>query len=224
MDHASIQSLVFGKRGNAIGVSAADLVSELRTGNSLADWASLAPGAEMAIEIKSPYDNVKRLGSQLRDYRSMFPSVTVVVHEKNLRAVSGLTDADRAGLVVVRGTGSRARVELERSPSMHYGDIRLRHLLAVLRMRELAAVVERLSAQTVDASQVSAFLDAERLLEPFDLELVCSEVFNLVRRRRRLPYALAKAKVPIGIRPVLIGIDPPPGTLDYLVDWLAEGV
>lgn len=224
MDHASIQAMLFGRRGSTLGLRGSNMVPELRAGNSLADWVSLVPGAETAIEIKSPFDNVKRLPTQLRDYRSTFPSVTVVAHEKNLRAVSALIDSDRTGVVVVSGFGSRARVHMERSPRVGFHEVQLRHLLATLRMRELSAAVERLTAQRIDTSQVSAFLEAERLLEPFDIELVGAEVFRSIRQRRQLTYAAVKSRTPAAILPILVGIDPSSEMLDYLVGWLDEGV
>ena len=87
------------------------LINELQCGNSKADVAIFNDRATV-YEVKSEYDSLDRLPSQLADYQKVFDHIVVVTIEKKIKSVIDLV----AGHVGIMLLDSKGQLQLVREP------------------------------------------------------------------------------------------------------------
>lgn len=80
-------------------LNTAVMLTEFRVGTSKADIAVLN-GSSTAYEIKSERDSIKRLESQIEDYRKVFAQVNVISGENHLKAIAKSVPDD-VGLMIL---------------------------------------------------------------------------------------------------------------------------
>lgn len=98
----ALQRLLYGRHSPKTTA----FYTEFRVGNSRADVV-LINGVGHVYEVKTPYDDLSRLGSQLADYYSVFPNVTCLVSADKVDSVLDSVPAHVGVACLVRGYSIR---------------------------------------------------------------------------------------------------------------------
>lgn len=179
------------------------LLFEVRSGTSKLDVLCLGASAAAAFEIKTEYDQTRRLSSQLLNYRKRFPLVSVVVSgEANQRSIDSLPKA--VGIFAVTARGG---LRLVRAPTADYSCIDPAASVGLLRREEALLLARRFG---IDLSDVPNTLFQSRLREkvstipPRDLAF---EVSSRLRRRSTSVGMGDLRALPIGLRAAVAGCE-----------------
>jgi hypothetical protein len=126
--------LVFGRHSPAT----ASLLSEFRANDSIADTV-VVNGTSTVYEIKTEYDSLARLPTQLSDYSKVFDKLYVVTHERAVKAVQALP-FPHVGILLLthRGTLQTRREAMSNIPKLD-----LRTLFMSLRKSEFSRILLR---------------------------------------------------------------------------------
>lgn len=162
-------------------VSSSTMFTEFRVGASKADCV-IVNGISTCYEIKTDYDNLGRLRSQVDSYLKIFDKVNVVVSEKYLNAVFHAVP-EVVGVILLNKRGSFREV---RSAQLINGPIDIGVLMRSLRRKEYVSLVESLFGVAPDVSNTEIFRECERLLASATNERVRTEFRKVIRRTRAL--------------------------------------
>ena len=113
------------------------LTDELRSGSSRADVVILN-GTSTVYEVKSAYDSLERLPSQLADYRKVFDNIVVVTTQKRASFVKARID-DPVGVMSLDDAGELAVVK---EPSSNKANTDPAAVFDCMRQPEFCAIVK----------------------------------------------------------------------------------
>jgi len=129
-----VQKIVFGQ----YAPSTTAFLSEFNVGSSKAD-AVVLNGTSSVYEIKTQYDSLSRLPTQLSDYCRVFDYVTVVTHEAGAASVERLAP-DHVGILVLE---RRGRLKTIRAALSNVANIESDAIFRCLRRDEYQRILHR---------------------------------------------------------------------------------
>lgn len=162
-------------------VSSSTMFTEFRVGTSKADCV-IVNGFSICYEIKTDYDNLGRLKTQVDSYLKIFDKVNVVVSDKYLDAVLGAVP-EEVGVILLNKRGSLREM---RAAQLIIAPIDTGVLIRSLRREEYVSLVESLFGDSPAVSNTEIFRECERLLASATNESVRTEFRKVIRRTRAL--------------------------------------
>lgn len=183
-------------------VNTSTMFTEFRVGTSKADCV-IVNGISTCYEIKTDYDNLGRLKSQMHSYLKIFDKVNVVVSDKYMAAVLDAVPKE-VGVILLNKRGAFREV---RSASLIQTPIDVSVLMRSLRREEYVSLVKSLFGGLPAISNTEIFRECERLLVSASNDRVREEFRKVIRRTRALdkdfilslPASLVVAGVEFGL-------------------------
>lgn len=183
-------------------VNNSTMFTEFRVGASKADCV-IVNGISTCYEIKTDYDNLGRLRSQVDSYLKVFDKINVVVSDKYLDAVLCAVP-EEVGVILLSKRGTFREI---RSAQIINTPIDTGVLMRSLRREEYLSLVESLFGESPDVSNTEIFRECERLLASAASDRVRTEFRKVIRRTRALdkdfilslPASLIVAGVEFGL-------------------------
>lgn len=164
------------------------IVNEFSVGNSIVDLAFFN-GESRAYEIKTGYDNPRRLGGQLNDYRRVFDKCYLVVEQGEVENWKGYDD-DMG--IIAFCYGSRGKISMEEiRPAKCNEQIDVDVLMTCLRADEYEYIAEHYSGACLSEKKYRHFEecgDILRNMQAADLH----DAFLETIERRNSSFALLK--------------------------------
>ena len=111
---------------------------ELNVGRSIIDVA-VANGTSTAYEIKTEFDNSRRLQSQTADYLKAFDKVYVVTHPHHVVRYERELD-ERVGIILL---SDKTRLTLYRAPTSNMENLDVRTVFGCLRRNEYLSALKK---------------------------------------------------------------------------------
>lgn len=161
-------------------LNTATMISEFRVGSSKADCV-LINGNTICYEIKSEYDNLRRLPEQLISYETVFDLVYVVTSKEHVEQILDMSPRSIGVLKLVNGR-SLSKV---RDAKKNNFEISASELIKSLRVEEYKKMAEILAGSTPDASNTEIFSVCQDVFERAnrdDLKKAFSKVLKESRR------------------------------------------
>lgn len=137
------------------------VMTELNVCGSVADFVTIN-GKIVIYEIKTEFDNLKRLKNQIDDYYKITPYVNVVISEDHLKEVIDKYNNDSFGIYVLTKKGS---LKLIRECSAFYDCFDNKSIFNILRKKEYE---ELLLMYYKNLPKCSSFLYYSKCKELFD--------------------------------------------------------
>jgi hypothetical protein len=157
------------------------MFTEFRVGSSKADCV-IVNGVSTCYEIKTDYDNLGRLKSQVDSYLRIFDKVNVVVSDKYMAAVLEVVPSE-VGVILLNKRGALREV---RAALLIQTPIDVEVLMRSLRREEYVSLVKALFGVSPSVSNTEIFRECERLLVSANNERVREEFRKVIRRTRAL--------------------------------------
>jgi|TARA_R110001583_G_scaffold126857_1_gene278432 hypothetical protein len=179
-------------------LSTATMLSEFRVGRSKADCV-IVNGKSTCYEIKSEFDTLNRLNTQLIDYLKVFDEVYVVCANKNVASVLENSDP-RVGVLVLT---SKNYLSEKRTPTPRKEPIDIEILMKSLRKAEYLDIVESMGLPVPDVPNSRLQSECESLLTSVDPKKLSKAFLNVIKKTRRndgdliksLPNSLVNAAI-----------------------------
>ncbi|MEE4999185.1 sce7726 family protein [Pseudomonas alliivorans] len=162
-------------------VKTSTMFTEFRVGNSKADCV-IVNGLSTCYEIKTNYDNLSRLRSQISSYIKLFDKVNVVVSNKNLDSVLESIPNEVGVLLLTKGGALR-----EIRPALLIdAQIDVKILIRSLRREEYVSLVESIFGEAPNVNNTEIFRECEKRLLTANSERIRTEFKKIIRRTRAL--------------------------------------
>lgn len=162
-------------------INSSTMLTEFRVGANKADCV-IVNGISTCYEIKTDFDNLTRLKSQIDSYLKIFDKVNVVVSKKNLTSVLH-TAPEEVGVILLNKSGTFREM---RSAQLTGAQIDVRVLMRSLRRDEYVGLTESLFGAAPDVSNTEIFRECERLLTSAANEKIRTEFRKIIRQTRAL--------------------------------------
>lgn len=175
-----IQKILLGRHS----LNTATAITEFRVGRSKADCV-IINGNSTCYEIKSNYDNLDRLHSQLSQYKMIFDRTYVVAEESQIEKLAKI-DLGDAGLIQLTQRGTLKT--LKKAATIDDA-IDASVLIRSLRMSEYLEIVERVYGHRPNLCNTEVFFECERLMQkacPRKLRLEFCKVLKESRKNNQL--------------------------------------
>jgi len=157
------------------------MLTEFRVGANKADCV-IINGISTCYEIKTDYDNLTRLKSQIDSYLKIFDKVNVVVSKKNLTSVLHTTP-EEVGVILLNKSGTFREM---RSAKLTEAQIDVRVLMRSLRREEYVGLTESVFGAAPNVANTEIFRECERLLTSAANEKIRTEFRKIIRQTRAL--------------------------------------
>ena len=162
-------------------INSSTMRTEFRVGANKADCV-IINGISTCYEIKTDYDNLTRLKSQIDSYLKIFDKVNVVVSKKNLTSVLH-TAPEEVGVILLNKSGTFREM---RSAKLTDAQIDVRVLMRSLRREEYVGLTESVLGATPNVANTEIFRECERLLTSAANEKIRTEFRKIIRQTRAL--------------------------------------
>lgn len=162
-------------------INSSTMLTEFRVGANKADCV-IINGISTCYEIKTDYDNLTRLKSQIDSYLKIFDKVNVVVSKKNLNSVLH-TVPEEVGVVLLNKSGTFREM---RSAKFTDAQIDVRVLMRSLRREEYVGLTELVFGAAPNVANTEIFRECERLLITAANEKIRTEFRKIIRQTRAL--------------------------------------
>lgn len=162
-------------------INTSTMFTEFRVGTNKADCVIVGDIAT-CYEIKTDYDNLSRLESQVNSYLKIFDKVNVVISEKHLNSVLNIIPKE-VGIILLSKKGTLREfkpADLLQSP------IDTRILIRSLRKEEYVGMVSALFGAAPIVSNTEIFRECERLLATADSQKIRKEFRKIIKKTRAL--------------------------------------
>ncbi|WP_372028964.1 sce7726 family protein [Pseudomonas kurunegalensis] len=188
------QKILIGKHS----LNTTTALTEFRVGKSKADCI-IINGHSTCYEIKSNYDNLDRLDSQLEQYKKLFDKVYVVAEESQLEKIQNF-DLKDVGLLQLTRRGTLSTVK---EAGIITRPIDAKLLIRSLRVSEYTEIVKNIYGQVPNLANTEIFFECEALFEGACPNLLRNEFRRTVKVMRKnnssflqlLPAALLNAGI-----------------------------
>lgn len=177
-------------------VNTAVALSELRVGNSIADFV-LLNGDAIVYEIKTELDDFSRLQDQLSDYYKAFINVYVVTAESRVEQLNSLLKVSPAGIIALRRNGSLSR-PIKASQS-YYKSLNHVVLFKMLRKQEYLNIIETMFDNIPKVKPVFLYDACLELFQQLDIKTAYKAVMEQLKKRN-IKEKKALKKVPESIK------------------------
>ena len=162
-------------------INSSTMLTEFRVGANKADCV-IINGVSTCYEIKTDYDNLTRLKSQIDSYLKIFDKVNVVVSKKNLTSVLH-TAPEEVGVILLNKSGTFREM---RPAKLTDAQIDVRVLMRSLRREEYVGLTESVLGATPNVANTEIFRECERLLTSAANEKIRTEFRKIIRQTRAL--------------------------------------
>lgn len=162
-------------------INSSTMLTEFRVGANKADCV-IINGISTCYEIKTDYDNLTRLKSQIDSYLKIFDKVNVVVSKKNLNSVLH-TVPEEVGVILLNKSGTFREM---RSANLTDAQIDVRVLMRSLRREEYVGLTELVFGAAPNVANTEIFRECERLLITAANEKIRTEFRKIIRQTRAL--------------------------------------
>lgn len=162
-------------------INSSTMLTEFRVGANKADCV-IINGISTCYEIKTDYDNLTRLKSQIDSYLKIFDKVNVVVSKKNLTSVLH-TAPEEVGVILLNKSGTFREM---RPAKLTDAQIDVRVLMRSLRREEYVGLTESVLGATPNVANTEIFRECERLLTSAANEKIRTEFRKIIRQTRAL--------------------------------------
>ena len=164
------------------------IVNELGVGNSIVDLAFFN-GESRAYEIKTGYDNPRRLEGQLNDYRRVFDKCYLVVEQNE---VDNWRSYDDGIGIIAFCHGPRGRITMEEvRPAIRNQQIDVDVLMTCLRAAEYEYIAEIYAGACLSDKKYKHFEECKEILKGMGAEQL-HDAFLATIERRKSSFALLK--------------------------------
>lgn len=140
------------------------LLTEFRVGNSIADFV-LLNGKSKCFEIKTEFDTLGKIQSQVDDYLKVFDDVNVVLHRKHIEAASTLLP-HTVSIYELKPNNTLSSVR-KAIPCIDEKLFNLDTLINSLRLPELKHICESLTHEPIKANNMEVYNYCADLLSDF---------------------------------------------------------
>ncbi len=157
------------------------IVNEFGVGNSIVDLAFFN-GESRAYEIKTGYDNPRRLEGQLNDYRRVFDKCYLVVEQSE---VDSWKDYDHDMGIIAFCHGPRGKITMEEIRSAkrnEYIDVDV--LMTCLRADEYEYIAEHYAGACLSDKKYKHFDECKEILEGMGIEKLHDAFLETIERRQ----------------------------------------
>lgn len=172
---AIVQKIVLGKHS----LKTCTLLHEVRSGKSKADLVVLN-GVSTAYEIKSERDSLKRLPSQLQDYRETFAVVNVVTNPEQAEAILSIAPSDVGVIVLSSRFNLRVVREAQNVPERTSPLM----MLSTLRVAEAVEVLQQLGVSFPEVPNTERWATLRECFEPLS-PIEVQQAFTKVLKESR---------------------------------------
>lgn len=162
-------------------INSSTMLTEFRVGANKADCV-IINGISTCYEIKTDYDNLTRLKSQIDSYLKIFDKVNVVVSKKNLTSVLH-TAPEEVGVILLNKSGTFREM---RPAKLTDVQIDVRVLMRSLRRDEYVGLTESVFGAAPNVANTEIFRECERLLTSAANEKIRTEFRKIIRQTRAL--------------------------------------
>lgn len=162
-------------------INSSTMLTEFRVGANKADCV-IINGISTCYEIKTDYDNLTRLKSQIDSYLKIFDKVNVVVSKKNLTSVLH-TVPEEVGVILLNKSGTFREM---RPAKLTDAQIDVRVLMRSLRRDEYVGLTESVFGAAPNVANTEIFRECERLLTSAANEKIRTEFRKIIRQTRAL--------------------------------------
>jgi hypothetical protein len=177
---------------------------EFRAGNSKLD-ALVVDSSSHAVEIKTEFDELRRLSTQLEAYRERFVSVWVFCSPKHIEKVGAMEDS--VGIATLGRSGS---FEVYRPARRAWGKLNSVRILESLRRSEYLSILEAHGFESLGIPNTKIHSAAMRYAEGIDPRKIHKGMLGVLKARAgqlrradliRLPRELRAAALLSGLSP-----------------------
>lgn len=162
-------------------INTTTMFTEFRVGANKADCV-IVNDIAICYEIKTDYDNLSRLESQINSYLKIFDKVNIVISEKHLNSVLDISP-NEVGIIVLSKKGTLREF---RPAHLIQLPIDTGILIRSLRKEEYVGLVKALFGFTPEVSNTEIFRECERLLTLADKQKVRKEFRKIIKKTRSL--------------------------------------
>ncbi len=156
-------------------------INEFRVNNSIVDLA-LFNGVSRAYEIKTEYDNKKRLTQQLEDYSKFFQKCYLVIPEESYKRYDTILP-ENVGVVVMKKGKGRIQLEEEKK-AIDNDEIDVKILMHSLRIKEYKGIVKAFFGELPNVSCFEMFDRCEELISKIPQQCLRDLVLTEVKKRK----------------------------------------
>lgn len=177
----------------------ATIITEFRVGSNKADCVILN-GKSTCYEIKTEYDSLVRLETQLDSYSRLFDEVYVVCSHKNQNTVVNKLP-DNIGLIVLSEQNDLDTIKFAKKTDR---PIDRKLIMQALRKPEYLEIAESISGVTIKLPNTLIFNECLNTLEQYKDDMVLNKIFietlkkyrkNNAKLIQSLPKSLANAAI-----------------------------
>lgn len=173
-------------------LNTATLLSEFRAGKNIADCV-IINGESTCYEIKTRYDKLDRLASQLESYGKLFNKTYVVTEYCHLKKTESETP-DHVGIIIL---SERKTLREVRKAYDSNGPIDKELLLKSLRKREYIEIAEKLSGKKLTAPNTEIFSLCKEIFLQADEKRVRDEFHKVIKSSRKVTPLVNKLPKPL---------------------------
>jgi hypothetical protein len=195
------------------------LLQEFHVGRSIADCV-LVNGEGVVYEVKSEYDDLSKLNTQLLDYFQAFTICNVVVHPSMIDATAPIARSTGAGVLALNRRGSLSPVV---APTPRQDLLDTSVIVNSLRVGEVeSALIDCIGhvPATTNVRRHRTYLELAQSLDPTRFQLAALR--QLKNRQTPTTRQLMLVEELAPLRSVLLSIDPNPSEASFIVDWTRQ--
>ncbi|MDD4822002.1 MAG: sce7726 family protein [Bacteroidales bacterium] len=200
---------------NEYGTKNTVFFSEFRVGNSIADMV-MFNGASKAFEIKTEYDNPRRLNKQMEDYKCFFDKCFVVIPDNRLEEYCNIIESTTGIITMRRNNGNLSLKEFR--PAVQNIRFDAKALMSCLRTDEYKNIVLSLGISLDGISGYDMFTFCYNVISQAD-PLLLKRYFLREIKKRKNNTALLR-KYPMSIRQMMLSLNLPEDKADRLLKQL----
>lgn len=164
------------------------IVNEFGVGDSIVDLAFFN-GESRAYEIKTGYDNPRRLRGQMNDYRRVFDKCFLVVEQSEVEDWSSYDDG--MGIIAFCH-GPRGKITMEEvRPALRNDQIDVDVLMTCLRADEYEYIAEHYAGACLSDKKYKHFEQCKEILKGMEAEILHDAFLETIERRKS-SFALLK--------------------------------
>jgi len=154
------------------------MLTELGVKNSKVDCV-IVNGTLTAYEIKTKYDNFRRLDKQIEDYKKVFDKIYIITDEVNVDKL-GYLKQEGIGLLRLNKKGTISTIFDSIS---HKKNIELSYLFDILRQDEYLFIINKLTNKKIDVPNSQLYRYTKEIFVTLNKEDAYEEVVKILKKR-----------------------------------------
>jgi hypothetical protein len=180
------------------------LLSEFKIGKSVADLV-LINGNAIVYELKTDLDNLKRLNSQLSEYKKAIDTIYIVTNHKFINTINNLYSDSKIGIIefTEKNTLRYHKKGIKDSSKFIHETI-----FKLLRKNEYLDIVEKFFGSVPNVPNTKIFSECLNLIKEIDIIDFQKTVFKKIRERNIIaPQYLINKKTPTELKFACYNLD-----------------